>query len=357
MRTRHRSNDEPRPRRRRALRILSIIVAVVVVLVGGGAIAFQVSPWPSVLVIRATGADGMSEGAAIEKYVPEGIDERLDLVYDDASPDGRIDVFSPADAEGPLPTIVWVHGGAFIAGIKEALRPYLRIVASHGFTVVNVEYTKAPEGTYPLPVQQLDAAVEFVTANADSLGVDPTQLVLAGDSAGAHIAAQFALAATDPAYADAAGIAVRTPGEDLRAAALFSGPYDLDVDVSNETFGWFLRTVLWAYSGTKAFATDPHVAYASLVDHATASFPPTLISTGPADPLRSQNELFAERLSEAGAPVTTLFFDPAASPEVGHEYQLELDTDEARAGMKALVALVRENTDGPERHGVSDDWP
>lgn len=153
------------------------------------AIAFKVSPWPRVLLIRSTGNDGMETADANEPFVPDDVDASLDLVYDARSAQGRLDVFRPAAASAPLPAVVWVHGGGSVAGNKTPLRPYLKVLASHGFVVVNVEYTHAPEATWPTPVTQLNNALAYLVAHADELGIDPDQLVLAGDSAGAHIAA------------------------------------------------------------------------------------------------------------------------------------------------------------------------
>jgi acetyl esterase/lipase len=89
------------------------------------------------------------------KNVPSNIVSVLDEVYGPNSADERLDVFCPQGTSERLPTIVWVHGGAFISGTKNAVRNYLKILASHGYTVVNVEYSPAPEQQCPTPVKPL----------------------------------------------------------------------------------------------------------------------------------------------------------------------------------------------------------
>ena len=80
--------------------------------------------------------------------------------------------------------------------------------------------------------------------------------MLAGDSAGAQISAQVALLATDSNYARQVGIKPDVALKKLKAVMLLSGAYDVGaVDLEGDQ-GWFLRTVLWAYSGVKDFTND-----------------------------------------------------------------------------------------------------
>ncbi len=344
---------------RRLWRALAWIAGSLVVVVVAGVIFWNVSPWPGVWLLRsAPDPAGLENAEAARQYVPDDIHANLDVVYDRTSADGRLDVFRPDDAGPALPTVFWVHGGAFIAGEKEPIRDYLRVLASHGFTVVNVEYTHAPEAIYPGPVVQVNQAIAHVIENAVDFHVDPERIVLAGDSAGAHIAAQTAMAIAQPGYADAAGLpAAVAPGQ-LAGTVLFSGPYDpTTVDYHNDQFGFFMRTVMWAYSGTKEFLHDEEFLYTSLPQHVDREYPPTFVSTGPADPLLAQNEEWAAALKEAGVDVTPLFFDTATTPEtVGHEYQLSLHTPQAKQAMVDQVAFLRNVTGAEERTGVSDSW-
>src|SRR3546814_11442037 len=99
-------------------------------------------------------------------------------------------------------------------------------------------------------------AVGPLIRHAGDLRVDPERMILAGDSAGAQIAAQVALITTDPAYAAWVGIAPTLSPDQPCAMLLLSGAYDLDAVAYDGDQGWFLRTVLWAYSGIKDFCDD-----------------------------------------------------------------------------------------------------
>src|SRR4051812_49321747 len=97
-------------------RFLIWLLVTVVVLAVTIVAAFRFSPWPSVAIIAyAFSRGGHASEAALAKHVPSGIVTRRDLCYGDGK-DEVLDVNYPEGTRGPLPTIVWVHGGAWIAG-------------------------------------------------------------------------------------------------------------------------------------------------------------------------------------------------------------------------------------------------
>lgn len=330
----------PRPRRRRIL-----LVALALILAAALAVsaAFRLSPWPSVLLIRrAFDADSARVQAALARHVPGDIVAQLDQRYDPSDPDAVLDLYRPAAAQAPLRTIVWAHGGAYVSGGKGQVGNWCRILAGRGFAVISVGYSIAPGRTYPVPLRQVNAALAWLRREAGRLGVDPAQLVLAGDSAGAHIAAQVANLVSEPAYARLLGIEPAITRRDVLGVLLFCGPYDVGTVDLDGSFGGFMRTVLWAYSGTRSFADDPVFATASVPRYVTASFPPAFISAGNADPLLPQSRAFAETLAGLGVRVETLFFPADHRPPLGHEYQFDLDGAAGREALERAVRFVSE---------------
>src|SRR5699024_6263051 len=154
-------------------------------------------------------------------------------------------------------------------------------LAGRGFTTVGVGYTLAPKATYPTPVLELATALEHVLARADRYGIDPERIVLAGDSAGAHIAGQLGFAIVDGSYAAVAGLPRPISADRLRALILTSGVFDLRLgsDVRGLP-GWIVRTILWAYSGVRTALTDERFSHASLVDHVPNGLPPVYLTAG-----------------------------------------------------------------------------
>jgi len=221
--------------------IASGIVAVAIALVLG---AFVLSPWPSVLLISMAfaGNDAASE-AALARHVPAGIVTQYDLPYG-SGPDEMLDVSRPA-GDAILPLIVWVHGGGFISGSKAGIANYLKILASNGFVVVGVEYSTAPGSTYPTPVRQVGLAIKYLVDHSEAFALDPNAIVLAGDSAGAQIAAQTALIITDADYASSVGLAPAIAPQQLRAAILASGAFDMtSLGGADGVAGWFANCAL-----------------------------------------------------------------------------------------------------------------
>jgi acetyl esterase/lipase len=297
--------------------------------------ALELSPWPAALFYRFVmnrGGDALARAA--EKHVPPGVAAVLDQQYE---PQAALDVYYPAQGSGPLPTIVWMHGGGFFAGSKEQIANYLKILAAKGYTAVAVGYSLAPASRYPNQLRQVNAALGYLVQNAARLRVDPQRVFLAGDSAGAQLAAQIANMVTVPSYAHAVGISPAIGRAQLRGVILYCGVYDLGLADLDGPYGHFFRTVIWAYSGRKNAAPLPEI---SVVRFVTRDFPPALISAGNGDPLLRQSRAMAEALRKQGAKVETLFFPDGYLPELPHEYQFNLDTEAGRLALERTLEFL-----------------
>ncbi|MEA3543551.1 MAG: alpha/beta hydrolase [Pseudomonadota bacterium] len=333
----------------RWLRWGGMALALIVV---AGFFAFRLSPWPTVAIIAYAFSDGdQASEAALEKHVPGGIVTRADLRYG-SKRDELFDLYRRESAPARQATIVWVHGGAWIAGSKAGVANYLRVLAGRGFTTIGVEYSTGRKSRYPQPVEQVNAALGHILRNADALGVDPDHIILAGDSAGAQIAAQVSLLTTDPAYARALGVTPQLDAQDIKGLLLLSGAYDIgSVDLHGD-YGWFVRTILWAYSGSHDFMNDERFRLASITDHVTSNFPPSFVSSGNGDPLLPQAKRLTERLRLLGVPVEALFFPDGHEPALPHEYQFNLDDPAGRKALDRIVNFARLSKGGAASTGT-----
>jgi len=325
-------------------RRLLITAGVIVVLLAILRLSFWLSPWPGSLITRYFFTKGGQKMAAImQAYVPPGVSSVTDQQYAPGGKDTQLDVYYPSNVKSGqiLPTIVWIHGGAWVAGSKENVANYLKILAAQGYTTVGINYSIAPEKHYPVPVVQSTEALRYIQANARRFHVNPENLALAGDSAGSQIASQVATIITNPSYSAFTGIKSPMPAGNLKAVVLNCGAYDMTLPNYNGPDGKFLKTVLWAYSGTKHFLSDPRMQQASVVDYVTRDFPPTYITVGNADPLEPQSLEFASKLSKLGVPTDTLFYSADHQPALPHEYQFRLDLPDAQNSLSRAEAFLK----------------
>jgi acetyl esterase len=310
---------------------LSALIAAVVM-------AFLVSPWPSVYVIRAVFDRGAAQASSrLEKLVPLTV-ATATVHYDPADTDAVMDIYRPQQKTMNAPTLVWVHGGGFVSGRRTDVANYLKILAGKGFTVVNVDYTIAPEAAYPMPIRQINAALAFLNREGGRLGVDATRIVVAGDSAGAQIAAQTAAIITNPDYARLVGVNPGAQPKQLVGALLFCGVYDASgLGGRGGILGWFVQSTAWAYSGRRDWREAEDFKTMSIMPHLKGGFPSSFISAGNADPLAPQSIELAAALEAKGTRVRTLFFPADHEPPLGHEYQFDLG---GAAGQSALTQAV-----------------
>ena len=321
-------------------KLVAIIVIATVVIAGGTYAAFKLSPWPSVLLIR-NGFGNMDEEVvtSVAPFVPKGISAQHGLNYAPGERDTLFDIFAPESAKESLPAVIWVHGGGFVAGSRSGLDGYLRMLAGRGYVTAALDYTRAPEAKFPTPVRQTNLALAHILANAKRFNIDPARIFLAGDSAGAQIAAQTALVLSDQNYARQLGIAPGMKRSALRGVVLFCGGFDPAMVNWAGPYGDFMRVVIWSYFGTRD-PDDPRVAQMAVTPHVTATYPRAFISAGNADPLVPQSVALADALRRRGVKVDTLLFPKDYKPPLPHEYQLLFSTKEAHLAFDRMVAFL-----------------
>ncbi|MGV8851784.1 MAG: alpha/beta hydrolase [Rhodoglobus sp.] len=267
------------------------------------ALVWTLSPWTATLLIRALfDRDAKSTLEEMEKHATDvPLTESLGEEYGEAGASTSLDVFSPAGSSGPLTTVVWTHGGAWISGDKSNVTPYVRNLAAEGFAVVVVNYTVSPEAIYPVALYELNDALEYLLDNAERLRIDPHNISFAGDSAGAQLSAQLAAATTNANYASTVGVSPSLSADQLQGVILNCGIYDV-----------------------------------------TADFPRTWISGGNADPLTAlQSRVFADTLTELGVETSTVFYPEDHAAQLPHEYQFHLDLDDARLAFDSTVQFLK----------------
>jgi acetyl esterase len=210
-------------------------------------------------------------------------------------------VYRPG-AAGRLPGHLTLHGGGWEFGsVTERIADAIcrQRCAEAECVVVSVDYRLAPEHRYPVPLDDCHTALCWTVAHADLLGIDPGNVSIGGSSAGGNLAAAVALRCRD------AG------GPALRFQLLEVPALDLTRDLARETLtSGVLPDVPQPemFGATRAYLHDPAQAREPLASPIFAAdlrgLPPAHVMTAEFDMLRTEGERYAERLREAGVPVT-----------------------------------------------------
>jgi acetyl esterase/lipase len=108
----------------------------------------------------------------------------------------RLDLHLPLNRQGPVPVVVYAHGGSFIGGVKE-MGPWATL-PERGIAVASIEYRLAGEAVWPEPIEDALAAIRWVRSNADQYGLDGGKIAGWGSSAGGYLMARAALASDHP---------------------------------------------------------------------------------------------------------------------------------------------------------------
>ena len=197
---------------------------------------------------------------------------------------------------GPLPILVFYHGGGWIRGDLDTHDDVCRYLCHHaGCLVASVDYRLAPEHRFPAALDDCDAATRWVAANAARLGADPERLAIGGDSAGGNISCGVAFRARERGAPAICFQLLIYPATDLAGESESKRLY---------SSGYLLNSMPFyvaSYLGPEGDAADPLAS--PLLAKDLAGLPPACVLTAGFDPLRDEGEAYAGRLREAGVAV------------------------------------------------------
>ncbi|SLK08160.1 alpha/beta hydrolase [Novosphingobium mathurense] len=237
----------------------------------------------------------------------DSIEEIRDLYAEAEGLTVPIRVYRPK-ADGPLPLLLFFHGGGFMLGGLDQMDDIARrLCRDVGAVVVSVDYRKAPEHKYPAAADDALAAVRWALRNATSLGSSPERVALVGESSGGNLALTAALQ-LDASAGRLAALMLIVPGVDL-------GPVEPDPAcplLAANDMAAISRNYLGADFGrTDRFPPSP------LYAEDLSGLPPTVLAIAGHDILAPSNEAFARRLSEAGVTLTVRRFGDMFHPFFG----------------------------------------
>jgi acetyl esterase/lipase len=210
--------------------------------------------------------------------------------------EAKLDVYQPTNVSGPTPTLIYIHGGGWVGGDRQAAffntMPYLEM----GWAVVNVSYRLARVSLAPAAVEDCRCALRWVISKAKDYNLDVNKLVVTGNSAGGH------LALTTGMLPASAGLERQCPGnEELKVAAIINW-YGI-TDVGDLLEGPNMKT--YAVTWLSSLANRQEIAKrVSPLEYVRPGLPPILTIHGDADPTvpYSHGTRLHEALNKAGVP-------------------------------------------------------
>jgi acetyl esterase len=251
--------------------------------------------------------------------------------------DFKVRVVRPQGSTGPLPVLLYLHGGGWILGswITHDLLTR-RLAVGANAAVVFVEYSRAPEAKYPVQPEQCYAAAEWITEQGAGAGFDTSRIAVAGDSAGGNMATVLAIMAKQRGDVRFVHQSLYYPMTDANAENSESlqkfrdGPYG-----SAEGLEWFWSSYLADERLRSQITVSP--LRATLAD--LEGLPPALVIVDENDVLRDQGEAYADKLRLAGVPTTSVRFNGTI-----HDFMrlnALRDSESTQAAISLAVAALR----------------
>lgn len=233
----------------------------------------------------------------------------LDVPYAAQSPNQKLDIYLPGEGDGPFPTLIFVHGGAFLFGNKRDTQLLQALDGiNRGYAVVSVEYRLAGEAQFPAGLFDVKAAIRFLRAHAAEYKLDPERFASCGDSAGGYYVVMAAATQDNPAFED---LSMGNAGFSSAVSAVVSwfGCFDMvrirrsipaDSPIADPNF----PDIDKALFGAPSTDIEGIMHFANPLNFITPAFPPIYVTHGTADVVVNveQSLLLAEKIKAALPP-------------------------------------------------------
>jgi acetyl esterase/lipase len=225
------------------------------------------------------------------------------------APPVRVLAMNTGRREQLRPAVLFMHGGGFIGGsVRRDVARMQGVAQAHDCVLVSVDYRLAPEAPFPGPRDDCYAALKWLHANAERLGVDATRIALLGESAGGGLAAQLALAGRDRGEVPILAQVLVYPMLDDRTGSTQAVPAHIGTYVwtrASNRFGWT------CFLGMEPGGPEAPRGAAPAREADLAGLPPAWIGVGGLDLFVGDNVAYAQRLMAAGVS-TGLLVTPGA---------------------------------------------
>ena len=243
----------------------------------------------------------------------------------------RAIVMRPEKADGPVPGLLWIHGGGYVTGMPAMVYCTMgsQLARHFGCVLVAPAYRLAIRAPYPAALEDCYAALEYLYSHAEELGVDRNRIVVGGESAGGGLAAAVCIYARDRGEIPVSFQIPLYPMLDCN---------DTDSSRRSHSHGWGTRRNHWGWHAylREMYGTDAVPPYASPSRETDyAGLPPCYTYVEDGEPFRDETIAYVKRLQEAGVEARMDLFHGNI-----HGFDAMTWTRNARAAKEKLFAAA-----------------
>ena len=241
--------------------------------------------------------------------LPPGATLVADLSYvENGHERQKLDLYLPSDKKGPLPLIVWVHGGAWRAGSKEQCQPFNQGYLAKGYAIASINYRFSRHAIFPAQLEDCKAAIRWLRAHAKDYNLNPDRFAAYGGSAGGHLVALLGTTGDIKTFDVGANLNMSSK---VQAVCDYYGPSDFSYDETTSSAEFIKRlndprdAVPQLIGGPVKENRDAARKASPVTYVTTNALPPFLIIHGDKDPLVpfSQSERLFNVLRDAKSDV------------------------------------------------------
>ena len=251
-------------------------------------------------------------------------------------PDASIRFYSLKDNKKDLPVVMFIHGGGWVGGSAEKIEPFCKLIASNGYVVASVNYSLAPEYPYPTSTIQLVECLNYIYNNSKKYKIDKERFFIGGTSAGAHLSSQLGCLVSSKKYQEEVGVSVDVPK--ISGLLLINGVYNFDTVGDSKFPG--IKHFVWAYMDEKNNIDKDKLDEVSTIKHINKKFPPSFITAGDKDPLKSQSLELIEILKKNDIDYKDVFFE---NSNLYHDFIYRLNNEKAAITYEELIKFLYMN--------------
>jgi acetyl esterase/lipase len=220
-----------------------------------------------------------------------------DITYPAGAGMQKARIYTPTGAKGPLPVVLYIHGGGWVIADIDVYDASPRALAKLTNAIfVSIEYRHAPEAKFPAAHDDANASYKWLLANAAKWGGDPKKVAIVGESAGGNMAIDVAIAARDSGWAKPLAIVAVYPVANTSPDTASKKAFTTAKPLNTPMLDWFFKHTL----AKPEMASDPRL---NLVGAKLDGLPPTTIILAQIDPLHDDGAGLSDKMRAAGDTV------------------------------------------------------